>query len=40
MNQNDDPEAILEHCLEAFYEESLEPKIASARKILLLTMDF
>jgi hypothetical protein len=26
--------------LEAFYEESLEAKIAASRKILLLTMDF
>ena len=32
--------AYLDEYLEAFYEEQIEPKIAAARKILLLILDF
>jgi len=32
--------AYLDEYLEAFYEDKAEPKIAAARKILLLILDF
>lgn len=35
-----DPDEALNECLDAFYDERLEPKIVAARKILMLTMDF
>jgi hypothetical protein len=35
-----DPEDMLAECLDAFYDERLEPKIVASRKILMLTMDF
>jgi len=43
MNNNGIEEAnihYLDEYLEAFYEDKAEPKIAAARKILLLILDF
>ena len=35
-----DPEKVLDECLEAFYDDSMEAKIVASRRILIMAMDF